>query len=138
MRTRRRLIAVVTVALLVAGTNLAAGSAAPKKPIAENVIVMISDGRGFEHDTAVSYYQYGKDARQVYAHFPTSLAMSTYMGYYEGDACYDVGYDPARGFSEGGVPVFVQAIRGELIPWALGTGDPVRDRVEARPRGVSE
>jgi len=96
MRTRRRLIAVVTVALLVAGTNLAAGSAAPKKPIAENVIVMISDGRGFEHDTAVSYYQYGKDARQVYAHFPTSLAMSTYMAYYEGDSCHGHGYARRR------------------------------------------
>lgn len=100
MRTRRRLIALVTVALLVAGTNLAAGSAAPKKPIAENVIVMISDGRGFEHDTAVSYYQYGKDARQVYAHFPTSLAMSTYMAYYEGDSCYGLGYDPAMAWSD--------------------------------------
>lgn len=100
MRTRRRLIALATVALLVAGTNLAAGSAAPKKPAADNVIVMISDGRGFEHDTATSYYRYGKDARQVYAHFPTSVAMSTYMAYYEDDPCYGMGYDPGLAWSQ--------------------------------------
>ena len=102
MRTRRRLIAIVTVALLIAGTNLAAGSAAPKKPVAENVIVMISDGRGFEHNTAVSYYRYGKDARQVYAHFPTSVAMSTYMGYAGDDPCFNLGYDPGLAWSEFG------------------------------------
>jgi alkaline phosphatase len=93
------LITLVTVALLVAGTNLAAGSAAPKKPAADNVIVMISDGRGFEHNQAVSFYEYGKAARQVYAHFPASYAMSTYMGYAEDDPCYGLGYDPAAAWS---------------------------------------
>ena len=96
------MIALVTVALLVTGTNLAAGSAAPKNPVAENVIVMISDGRGFEHNTALNYYRYGKDARQVYAHFPTSLAMSTYMAYSEGDPCYGLGYNPAMAWSDFG------------------------------------
>lgn len=100
MSTKRNLIALVTVVLLVTGTNLAAGSAAPKKPAADNVIVMISDGRGFEHNQAVSYYQYGTDHAQVYAHFPATLAMSTYMGYVdEADPCYGLGYDPAAAWS---------------------------------------
>ena len=53
----------------------------------QNVIVMISDGCGYHHVDAASYYQYGKTGMQVYEHFPTRLAMSTYM--------YNGGYDPA-------------------------------------------
>ena len=60
---------------------------APPKPLAKNVIVMISDGWGYNHLTAVSYYEYGKDARQIYNRFPFQWAMSTYS--------YYCSYDPA-------------------------------------------
>ena len=53
----------------------------------QNVIVMISDGCGYHHVDAASYYQYGKTGMQVYEHFPIQLAMSTYM--------YSGSYDPA-------------------------------------------
>ena len=33
-----------------------------------------------------------------------------------------------------GEPATPKGLRKELVPWALGTGDPVRDRVEARER----
>lgn len=29
-----------------------------------------------------------------------------------------------------------RVVRAELVPWALGYGDPVRERVEARQRGA--
>jgi alkaline phosphatase len=75
---------------------------APKKPAAKNIIVMISDGWAFNHLDAVSYYEYGKDARQIYNRFPFQFAMSTYMAdspvvpyYYCG-----WGYDPALAWSD--------------------------------------
>ena len=41
-----------------------------KKPLAKNIIIMISDGWGFNHLEAASYWEYGKDARQIYNRFP--------------------------------------------------------------------
>jgi alkaline phosphatase len=69
---------------------LAAPADGPRKPAAKNVIVMISDGWGFNHLTAASYYEYGKDARQVYNRLPFQVAMTTYSA--DG---YSFGYDPA-------------------------------------------
>jgi len=76
-------------AFIIAGINLACTSTALAKMgngSAKNVIVMISDGCGFNHIDAASYYQYGKAGGQVYEHFPTACSMSTY---YLGG-----GYDP--------------------------------------------
>ncbi len=44
----------------------------------KNVIILISDGWGYNHIDATSYYQYGRAGTQVYEKFPTSIAMSTY------------------------------------------------------------
>lgn len=65
-----------------------------KKSLARNIIIMISDGWGFNHLEAASYWEYGKDARQIYNRFPFNFAMSTYMAYYEDDPCFGNGYDP--------------------------------------------
>jgi alkaline phosphatase len=54
----------------------------------QNIIVMISDGCGFHHVDAASYYQYGQTGKQVYEKFPVHLAMSTFE---EGQQ-----YDPKR------------------------------------------
>ncbi len=50
----------------------------PQKPLAKNVIVMICDGWGYNHLEAASYYEYGKDARQIFNRFPFNWAMTTY------------------------------------------------------------
>lgn len=52
--------------------------AAPDKPLAKNVIVMISDGCGYNQIKATDYYQYGREGAQVYEKFPFRFAMSTY------------------------------------------------------------
>lgn len=57
---------------------LAKGPVAPDKPVAKNVIVMISDGCGYNQIDAASMYQYGKIGVQVYEHFPFKFGMSTY------------------------------------------------------------
>jgi alkaline phosphatase len=43
-----------------------------------NVILMISDGAGFNAYSAASYYQYGALGRQPYDRFPVRFACSTY------------------------------------------------------------
>jgi len=92
----KTIVYVVIVGILVMGLGLTAASAAPdtgpKKPAVKNVIVMISDGWGFNHLDAVSYYEYGKDARQIYDRFPFQFAMSTYSYYCD--------YDPEMAWSD--------------------------------------
>ena len=84
--------------LVVVGTGPAA--AGPTKPMAENVIVMIADGWGFDHDVAGSYYAEGAAERRPWNRFPTDLAMSTYMGYDEGDDCHGWGYNPTDAWAD--------------------------------------
>ncbi|MBL7154682.1 MAG: alkaline phosphatase [Phycisphaerae bacterium] len=45
----------------------------------KNVILMISDGCGYNHVDAASIYQYGKTGAQPYEQFGVKLAMSTYL-----------------------------------------------------------
>jgi alkaline phosphatase len=83
-------------ALLIVAISLtpvfAAPDGGPKQPVAKNIIVMISDGWGFNHLEAASYYEYGKDARQIYNRFPFQFAVSTYS--------YYCSYDPAQAWSD--------------------------------------
>ncbi|MCB9208719.1 MAG: alkaline phosphatase [Ignavibacteriales bacterium] len=44
----------------------------------KNVILFISDGCGFNHVDAASYYQFGKIGQQIYEKFPIKLGMSTH------------------------------------------------------------
>jgi alkaline phosphatase len=93
----------IIVSALTVGFNLITvkrALAKPKKPLVKNIIIMISDGWGYNHLEAASYYEYGKDARQIYNRFPFNFAMSTYMAYYEDEACYGQGYDPDIAWSD--------------------------------------
>ncbi len=88
------LAVVCLVAVALVGIGADEATAGPKKPIAENVIVMIADGWGFNHDLAGSYYEFGVAEQRTWNSFPTDLAMSTYMGYELDDPCSGLGYDP--------------------------------------------
>lgn len=46
--------------------------------VPKNIILMISDGCGYNHIKATNYYQYGQDNVQVYEKFPVKVGMSTY------------------------------------------------------------
>jgi alkaline phosphatase len=91
-----------TLALALAGSLAAslAHAAGPKKPLAKNVIVMIGDGWGFNHRQAASYYEYGKDSRQIFDRFPFNFAMATYPAYYVNEYCFGRGYDPEAAWSD--------------------------------------
>jgi len=60
------------------------------KPV-RNIIVMISDGAGYNTFDACSYYQYGALGEQVYDSFPKKYALTHYMLNSDGQP---QGYDP--------------------------------------------
>jgi len=95
---KRLLLALMMVLALVlpGSTVYAAPQNLDSNAKVKNVIVMISDGCGYNQILATDYYQYGKAGTQVYEHFPTALAMSTYSadgwGYDSAMAWSDFGY----------------------------------------------
>ena len=96
----KAILCIIMVSPLVLGANQS--DAGPKKPAAKNIILMISDGWSYNHLTAVSYYEYGKDARQIYERFPFNAAMTTYMAD-TADTGYGYcghGYDPVLAWSD--------------------------------------
>lgn len=71
--------------------SISAFSQQPPRP--KNVILMISDGCGYNQIMATDYYQYGESGKQIYQQFPVHLAMSTYSG--DGH-----GYDPQKNWTD--------------------------------------
>ncbi len=63
------------------------------KEIPKNVILMISDGCGYNHIDAADLYQYGKTGIQAFEKFPVRYAMSTYSA--DGN-----GYDPDKAWKK--------------------------------------
>jgi alkaline phosphatase len=76
-RMRPVVILLLTVALLFSVGFSASVAANPATP-AKNIILMISDGGGFNHVLAADYYQYGAAGTQVYEDFPVQVACSTF------------------------------------------------------------
>ncbi len=88
----KKTVLLLVLVLLVAVTPAFAAPVNGKgKPVAKNIIVMISDGWGPNSLTAASYYEYGHDARQIYNRFPFQWAVSTYS--------YYCNYDPTLAWS---------------------------------------
>lgn len=67
---------------------------------AKNVIVMISDGMGYNQVAATDYYTYGRSGSQIYEKFPTILGMSTYSLENQGTAADDGSYDPLKAWND--------------------------------------
>ncbi len=64
---------------------------APSKPTLKNIIIMISDGCGYNQIDAASLYQYGRTGVQPYENFPVRCAVSTYSA--------GGSYDPNKAWS---------------------------------------
>jgi alkaline phosphatase len=85
--------------ILFSGWNGSAASA--KSPAPKNIIIMISDGMGYNTNLAASYYRYGEADHQEYHRFPYKHFMSTYalansMNPTSADTCYGkTTYDPS-------------------------------------------
>ena len=75
----KRIVSLIVILLLILNCSTKVVSKSNKEFTApKNVILFISDGCGFNHVDATSYYQYGKTGEQVYEKFPVKLAVSTY------------------------------------------------------------
>ncbi len=71
-----------------------------KRKMAKNVIVMISDGCGYNQIAATDYFQNGKSGSQAYERFPVKLGMSTYEMENVGGQYQLLGYDPRLAWSD--------------------------------------
>lgn len=93
VRARRVIGAAVAVALVASLATAAGAPAAPKKKTpqrhAKNVIVMISDGMGYNQLAAANLYSDGKFVSQPYERFPYRAGMTTFAHPSVGG-----GYDP--------------------------------------------
>ncbi len=85
---KKQIAAVLVVFLLIFAFGLENKANAGTKDSPKNIIIMISDGCGYFHVDAASFYEYGDKGAQVYEGFPVRLAMSTYSA---GD-----GYNPDK------------------------------------------
>jgi len=94
-------LTLVSLSLVVASR---ASSASPPK----NIIIMTSDGCGYNHVEAASLYQYGRVAAQPYERFGVKLAMSTYG--------FGGSYEPQKAWSD-----FKYVTRGKTDSAAAAT-----------------
>lgn len=69
----------------------------------KNIILMISDGCGYNHILATNYYQYGYENAQKYEQFPVKLAVSTYPAWHTKDTIKSAlyGYNPYLAWKDG-------------------------------------
>jgi alkaline phosphatase len=103
----KNLLRVITVLVMFSllSSGLSGTIASAKSPAPKNIIIMISDGMGYNTNLAASYYQYGEADKQVYHRFPFQFFMSTYsaaqgMNPTSADPCYGkVNYDPAAAWA---------------------------------------
>lgn len=66
----------------------------------KNIVLMVSDGCGYNHVEAVDYYQAGMKRAQAYERFPVRLGMSTYEYEYVGGGYELLGYDPQKAWND--------------------------------------
>lgn len=84
----------IALAFFACGFTVQTHAQASKTP--KNIIIMISDGCGYNHIQATNLYQYGEFDAQKYEKFPVKLFMSTYPAVAD---LNDKVYFPSRGYS---------------------------------------
>jgi alkaline phosphatase len=89
------LVALLALPLAVTALYCDEGPVVAASPGPRNVIVMIGDGRGFNHVTAADLYRTGRAGTAGYESFPIQLAASTY-------SLSSNGYDPDEAWSKFG------------------------------------
>ncbi len=119
-------VALAAVLLVAAGAVLADPPSVPK-----NIIIMISDGCGYNQIGATDYYEFGKLGEQVYEKFPVQYAMSTFSEGVMSPACSPTApgkYDPASAWSNFGY-VDWRTTDSASAATAMSTGHKIYDTV---------
>jgi len=102
-----------------------------KRKSPQNVIILISDGWGYNQIDATSYYQYGQSGMQVYERFPVQLGMSTYMSegeYSPSSAWNDFDYVKS-GETDSAAAATAMSTGVKTYEGAIGVGPDKTDRV---------
>ena len=122
-------------ALICTGSVASAAITEPTK----NVIIMISDGMGYNHSEAASLYASGRKNSQVYADFPVRLAMRTHAAgdSYDGELIWSRFPEALKGATDSAAAATAMAsgqktYRGTIgmVPGEDGTLHPVENLVE--------
>lgn len=82
----------VVLAILVLGITLCFFHSCRRAPRPLNIILMITDGCGYNCFDLASFYQYGKTGAQVYESFPVQFPVSTY-------SASSTPYDPQKAWA---------------------------------------
>ncbi len=92
--------------------------------VPRNIILMISDGAGYNHVDAASLYQYGRTGAQVYEDFPVKLAMSTYSfgGEYNGERAWQDFDYVTRGYTDSAAASTVMSSGVKTCKGSIGVG----------------
>jgi len=128
MRRRRNAVKLICIAsfLLVGITTAGCGNARPV--VAKNVILMITDGCGFNAFNAASYYQHGQLGKQPYDSFPVKYACTTYA--------FGQDYQPERMWASAVYNGGIRCTDSAAAATALYTGVKTKTgRVGLSPRG---
>ncbi|OEU60378.1 MAG: alkaline phosphatase [Desulfuromonadales bacterium C00003094] len=123
------------IVLICTGSVASAATTVPTK----NVIIMISDGMGYNHSEAASFYASGRKNSQAYTGFPVRLAMSTHAvtGGYDGELIWSRFPEALKGATDSAAAATAIAsgqktYRGTIgmVPGEDGTLRPVENLVE--------
>lgn len=105
-------------------------------PSPKNIIFFVSDGMGYNHVDATSYYQYGEAGTQVYeAPGWVKLALATYpavTGFDNDNMVFSTGYNPreagvnyeyvARDYTDSGAAATSLSTGKKVYPGSIGIG----------------
>jgi len=108
-----------------------------------HIIVMISDGCGYNHIDAASLYQHGRTGAQIYEHFPVILGMSTYPcdGEYDPAAAWQDFDDVRKGATDSAAAATAMSTGVKTCDGAIGVavdGSALKHAIEwAEERGMA-
>jgi alkaline phosphatase len=100
LSTRHSRILILLSLIILTLSAITAYSKLPEQP--KNIIIMISDGMGFNHITATNCYQKEDFFLQQYQKFPIIICASTYLGknINDNDEDWDQGYNSYKAWND--------------------------------------
>jgi len=128
MKSRSRLN-LFSFILLAFGLCLCAAATLSAQP-PDNIILLISDGCGYDHICAASLYQFGQTHAQTYEQFPVQLAVATYSfnGSYDPNLAW-TDFDYVRsGYTDSAAAATAMATGVKTLDGMVGL-DPNGDRL---------
>ena len=131
MRNLRNTLIFTIGALLILASNVMSADEGPK-----NIIVMISDGCGYDHIAATSIYQHGQPDGEIYHQFRIQYGMSTYMsgGSYDPDKAWGSFNHVKSGYTDSAAAATTMATGVKTYSGAIGVDSSRQSVMNATER----